>query len=259
MAGRPNAEDEDDEGPPGSAEAGEDAFRFQPGDEDGAGEQEAYAPEDAEGEPERVRERGRRDYRDEARAAREQAARLEAELQQLRSQVNQNQNQNQPREPTDQEFEQQIAAYPQEEQFRYRSWRQEQKLAKALQQNTFQTRDFIDKSSYDSRAINDPDRRRLAPKVEQTLANWRAAGVWQANREDVYRWVKGDLSEQNRGRAADARRQAEDRVARQQGRTQGGRSDQSPQPRARRYAPNDNSPEAVKARLLGPDGRGVLI
>jgi len=258
MAGRPNAEDEEDEvGSAGQDRPEQDAFRYEPGDEGDGGEPEADAAESAEEDEERVRPRSRRDYRDEARAAREHAARVEAELTALRAQINQ-QNQG-PREPTDQEFEQQIAQYPQEEQFRYRSYRQEQKLQRALQANTFQTRDFIDKQSFDTKAVSDSDRRRLAPRVEQTLASWRSQGLWQANREDAYFWLKGQISEQNRGKSAEARRQGEDRVARQQGRTQGGRSDQPPGSRARRYAPDDMSPEAVRQRLLGPDGRGVLI
>ena len=258
MAGRPNAEDEDDEDPVGGDETEQDAFRFQPGDDDGAGEQEADAAPYAEQEDGGLkRERSRRDYRDEARAAREQTTRLEAELQQLRAQVNQAQ---QPREPTDQEFENQIAALPQEEQSRYRSYRQEQKFQRALQTNALQTRDYIDRSSFESKAGADPDRKRLAPRVEQVLQNWRSAGLWQANREDAYYWLKGQLSEQNRGKIADSRRQSEDRNRRQQGYTQGSRSDRAPQSRGtRRYAPDDMSPEAVRQRLLGPDGRGVII
>lgn len=261
MAGRPNAPEEDDLEDRNDGEAGEESLRLQPGDEGTTGEYEEDPARDAEEdeqEPEvkSPRDRSRRDYRDEARAAREHAARVEAELQQLRAQFQQAQ---QPREPTDQEFEAQIQTLPIEDQVRYRDYRREQKMQRALAQNTLQTKDFIDRSQYESRAVNDPARRKYAAQVEQVLSQWRAAGLIQANREDAYRWIRGGEMENNRDRVAQVRRQGQDNIRRQQARTAGGRSDQAPAPRQRRFAPDDRSPEAVRARLLGPDGNGVLI
>ncbi len=261
MARLPNAPEEDDEDLRND-EAGEEQNRVPVGDSGTAGEYEEDsalgAEQEGEEEPEvkLPRDRSRRDYRDEAREAREHAAKVEAELQQLRAQFQQAQ---QPREPTDQEFEAQIQTLPVEEQFRVRTYRQEQKLQRALAQNTLQTKDYIDRSQYESKASSDPGRKKYAAQVEQVLSQWRAAGLWQANREDAYRWIRGGDMENNRDRVSEARKQGQDNIRRQQARTAGGRSDQAPAPRQRRFAPDDMSAEAVRARLLGPDGNGVII
>ncbi len=261
MARPPNAPEEDDEDL-GNDEAGEESNRVPAGDGGSAGEYEEDAAFGAEPEGEeeqevkRPRSRPSRDERDEIRALKEHNARVEAELSQLRGQFQQAQ---QPREPTDQEFEAQIQTLPTEEQFRYRSARQEQKLQRALQANTLQTRDYIDRSQYESKASSDPGRKKYAAQVEQVLQNWRSAGLWQANREDAYRWIRGGDMENNRDRVSEAKRQGQDNIRRQQARTAGGRSDQAPAPRQRRFAPDDMSKEAVRARLLGPDGNGVII
>ncbi len=200
---------------------------------------------------ERVDRRSRRDdqIREELRAAREHTARVEAELRQLQ------QAREQPRQPVEES----------EEAFQARlalldpDTRQDVKLDRALKRQaqqlalqSFAMLDRADKAAYDAKAANDPIYRKYAQDVEATLAEARKRG-WDINRESALYFVRGRASSMNQGKPSPAKQQAQRRVQSQQARTTGGRGDESREQRQRRYAPNDNSPEAVRSRLEAPD------
>lgn len=86
--------------------------------------------------------------------------------------------------------------------------------------------DRLDRQSYESQARTSPSYQRYAPEVERELANWRARGVYDITRQQIYYMLSARDSEQRAARAApQQRRAAAGRVAGQQTRPTNARSD----------------------------------
>jgi len=233
-------------------EEGDDAGRVN--DEGGDDSQTGQESQAFEAE-ERLDRRGQRDdrIREELRAEREHRTRVEAELQALRQQAEQAR-QPQFREETDQEFLARVAVMEPEQRMEAKYERAMRFHNRQLALQTFAMADRADKVAFDSKAQSDPDRARLAKRVEEVLAIERRKGR-DFDRETVYKYILGEEREvrKSRGSPAPAQRRGQDNIQRQQARTTGGRGDQGRDERPRRYSANDMSPEAVRQRLEAPD------
>lgn len=86
--------------------------------------------------------------------------------------------------------------------------------------------DRVDKQSYELRAQSSPSYQRYAQEVERELAQWRSRGVYDITRQQIYFMLTGRDGEQRATRTAPVqRRAAAARVASQQARPTGARSD----------------------------------
>lgn len=206
-------------------------------------------------EPEAQERVGRRDdrTREELRALREHNTRVEFELQQLRAEREQRQYAQQQQEETDAQFEARVALIDDPEvRMRVRHDRSEHRHNKQMALFAFATADRADKAAYDTKANADPIRKKYAQDVEQLLAVERRKGH-DIDRESAFFYLRGRAMETAKGKTNQARDQGQLNIQRQQARTTGGRGDQQPQNRQRRFAAGDMSPEAVKARLERDD------
>ena len=248
MAGRPD----DDEIKDQPLDLGDDDQALPPDDEPVEAE---AAPEDDD-QPEEVdSRRSRRDttFRDELRAIREANARLEGELAQLRQQ----RQPQQPQEEDDYAFNLRLQTMTQEERVDARLQRSERRHQREMAAVQIRTMDAADKAAFEAKTSYSDSRKKLAGRVEQQLQTWRNAGLWQANREDAYRYVRGLIADENESKISQAKKQGQQRVQREQSRTASGRSDQQAPPRRQTtYRDDDRSPEAVLWRL---NGRGTGI
>jgi len=246
MAG-PNDIEEDEDRDPDDLEEGADAGSI----DDESGDALEGQEEQASEAPQRVSRRDDR-LREELRAEREHRARVEAELQELRSNRDRPQ---QPKEESDDEFLARISLMEPLAQVDEKIRRSEKKHERQLMIATFQARDQADKAAYVARATSDPIRRKYAEEVERTLADERRRGTpfAGADRETVFHYIRGKAMDANKGREQ-ARQQGQQNIRNQQARTTGGRGDVASAPRGqKRFAVNDMSPEAVRARLERPD------
>jgi len=246
MAGPNDLENEEDRDPD-DIEEGSDAGQLD--DESGDG---------FEGQEEQVAEASqrvsRRDnlLRDELRAEREHRARVEAELQELRSNRDRPQ---QPKEETEDEFLARVSLMEPEQRIDAKLARSEKKHQQQLMLATFQARDQADKAAFAARAATDPVRRKYADEVERTLVAERQRGTpfGSADRETVFHYIRGKAMD-GKSRTEQVRQQGQQRIQREQARTTGGRGDVIPATRGqKRFAINDMSPEAVRSRLERDD------
>ena len=200
---------------------------------------------------ERVDRRSRRDdqLRDEIRAAREHAQRVENELNQLRQERQQRQQESQGE--TEAQFEARVSLLDQDDRTKARLDRADRMHRALLQAQTLSLADRMDKSNYDAIAKSDPIYRKYAADVEQLVLIERNKGH-DINRETALDFLRGRNARLKSQKAAPV--QPQRRAPVQQTRTTGGRGDQPREERReRRYAANDMSPEAVKQRLFRDD------
>jgi len=220
------------------------------GDEDG-GEEPQADDEPAEPKPAPRRDRGRRErLAERVRQSNERIERLERELQATR------QIQQAPRvDPYEQQRQaeaerQHVANLPYEQQGLYWAQKSEQRVAAALQQQRADIGDQLERSAWKSLCAVDPMARRYDDRVEAALATY-APGQPRPPREAVFNYLLGE--ELRRKRAADngkQRQQAARRVQRQTTQPANGRSDA---PRERGRESGDNSLEALRRRVYGPN------
>ena len=133
--------------------------------------------------------------------------------------------------------------------------RAEKRHQKQLLLATFQARDQADKAAYEARAYSDPVRRKYAAEVEKALLGERQRGTpfGGADRETIFHYLRGKAMD-GKSKPELTRQQGQQNIRNQQARTTGGRSDVNSAPRGqRRFAANDMSPEAVRARLERDD------
>lgn len=252
MTGPRDPDEIEDEGP---LQEGDDAGQV---DDEGGDDAEAGQElEGSEAEERVVDRRSRRDdtLREELRAEREHRARVEAELNIIRQEREARSQPRQPQEESDEQFNQRVAMMDPEQRMDEKLNRATRRHNQQLALATFAAADRADKASFDSRAATDARRKRLAARVEEVLQTERRKGR-DFDRETVYKFILGEEAEKSMsGRGpSPTRREAERRVASQQARTTGGRGDARRDERPqRRYRSDDNSPEAVRARLEAPD------
>jgi hypothetical protein len=245
MADPRDPDEIEDEGPLQEGDEGHDAGLIDDESGDDAQTGQEFETDQTQ---ERVDRRSRRDdtLREEVRAAREHAQRVENELRQLQQAREQPRG---PREETDEEFQAKIALLDSEQ-------RMDAKLDRALKKSerlnalsNYANADRADKMTYDAKATVNPLYRKHAAAVEATMATARQRGM-DINRETALALVIGQSALQNQGKVSPARAAGQARIASQQARTTGGRGDQGrDQQRQRRFAPGDMSPEAVRQRL----------
>ena len=221
------------------------------GDEAGSEGGEKAADEAEEGlEPERPQSRATRAVqaaKQAAREATERAARIEQELQALR---NERQQQRQQTEETEEQFNARLQLMTVEERVDAKMARLQTRMTRDAAVAQFRAADMADRASYDAMAASDPRFKRYAGDVENTLAQARAQGNWSLDRRTILAYVIGQKVLGNKETIDRAKAQGQQRVQRQQARTNGGRSDQAPAQR-RRFAADDMSLEAIEARLEG--------
>ena len=250
MADPRDPDEIEDEGP---LQEGDDAGQI---DDEGGNDAETGQEFEGDQAEERVDRPARRDnlYREELRAEREHRARVEAELNILRQEREARNQPRQPQEESDEQFNQRIAMLDPEQRMDAKLDRATRRHNQQLALATFAAADRADKTAFDSRAVTDTRRKRLAARVEEILQTERRKGR-DFDRETVYKFILGEEAEKamsGRGPST-GRREAERRVASQQARTTGGRGDARRDERPRQYRRDDNSPEAVRARLEAPD------
>jgi hypothetical protein len=180
-----------------------------------------------------------------AKEAQERAARLEKEVQELRSQRAQPQT---PQEESDEQFNARCALLTTEERIDAKLDRAERRHQRQLQQATFLSAERADKAAFEARAAYDPKYKRYAEKVEQTLAEERRKGN-NFDRSTILRFVIGDAVLANEGKVKTAQQNGQRRIQQQQSRTSGGRGDTAPQRRTR--LGQGNSLADIEARLDG--------
>lgn len=184
------------------------------------------------------------------RESREQIARLERDLQQLRQQQAQPRIDPYEQQRRDQAEREQVALMPLEQQNIYWTNRSEQRVAAALAQQRQELSDQIERASWEQSCRADPMRRRYMQKVEETLNSY-GPGQVRPPREIVYKYLVGE--EIDRKRAADGgrqRSQAARRVRSQTTQPGNGRSD-APRERTQGNSSQDNSLEALRRRVYG--------
>lgn len=162
--------------------------------------------------------------RDEARAARAEAAQARKEIDELKAQRQQ---------PVGKSAEM-IAA---EEALMTPEERSESRLTRLIdeqrRQNSvmqFQMQDQSDRNAYQAKAVNNPRYAKYADKVEAKLAEVRKGGG-NTDRETVLKYLIGEAVMANNGKSPQAKKGA-DAVRRQQARPTNGRGDQPADRRA---------------------------
>lgn len=221
-------------------------------DEGGSGdtgqESESAAPE--EGLTAR-RERDR-DLREQLRKQAEHTARVERELNDLRSQSQQRQQQ-QPQGESDEAFEARMQLLPTDSQMRERFTRSERRHQHELLLTRMQAADASDRAEYLHAAASDPRYTKYADEVERVLSEERRMGRdWK--RSAVLSFLIGQKVLANKSKVEAAKAAGQSNIKRQQAKQGGSASDVARPQQTRRYAAGDMSPEAVRARL-----EGVLI
>ena len=158
--------------------------------------------------------------REEARQARELAARTARELDELRAAQARAAAQPDPRVEAER-----LAAMTPQEQFQYFLQQERQERQRELNQLRYENAENADRAAFANLTAVNPVARRLAPKVEEYLANERRQGR-NYQREVVLKYLAGEeaLARSNPTRDRQAR-DAQNRLARQKVRPGGGSSD----------------------------------
>lgn len=121
-----------------------------------------------------------------------------------------------------------------------------QGLQQQIQQTQWQMQETMDRTAWQTRAVTDPVAKKYAARVEQRLAEMRANGQ-SAPRESVYYYLLGqDMATKGPKAVAGVRAAASGRVAAARGEAPRSRGDAAA---GRRFAPDDDSIEALEARL----------
>jgi hypothetical protein len=155
----------------------------------------------------------------------------------------------QPQGETEEQFAARVAMLPPDERMEQRLIRAERFNQARMHAVTLQTQDMTDKIAFDAKATVDARYKRYAPEVERRRSELMAQGQ-MVPREAILKFVIGERVLANQGTKEAKRQQArgQERVARQQTRPTGGRSDV--QGGGRRPA---NEAEARRRRLEGMD------
>lgn len=197
--------------------------------QDGADEaeevDESQEPEEIDSQPEAKPSRGESRIQrlaNEAREAREEAARVRREVEELKAR------QNLPppvqeREPTPDE----MALWSTDQIVEHRMKKSLAPLERSLQQAQFQIVETADKAEFSALCARDPRAARMAEKVEAAVQAERARGV-NVPRAAALRYLLGDSILQAAPKAAVKQKQeGQRRIARQQAPSGNARSDQS--------------------------------
>ncbi len=261
-----------DEGADGEIEEGDDAAEVDEGAEaqgddeggaDGGDEEEGPEAEDDVVEPAPRRGGGSqtiRAQRARAQAAERALADKERELAELRGfQAGATSRQQQP-DPqaaarAEQEWWQNYEVQSPVVQAQMLQQRARTEFGGALQQLRFEQQELADQARYDASCARSPTREAYRDKVEQYRAQQRRAG-FVIGREEAYHLLLGRDTEARAARAAPRQRtQAAARVAGQQTRPTGARSNMAPG--SRRPAPG--SREADAAAIADAERRGINL
>jgi hypothetical protein len=165
-----------------------------------------------------------RELRDQARAEADRAANAERELYALRMQQEAQARERQQYQEQQRE-EQNLENMPFDQQVEWKLRRAEENNKRQYQQMQFQNVVNQDKAEYMAKCAGDPDRRRLAAKVEQTYFQAINTGRY-IPRDEVYFWALGKEIEEQRQAQQGKRRVTTPGAQAQRVRAPGPRSDQ---------------------------------
>jgi hypothetical protein len=223
------------------------------GEQDGQGAEHGSAeepPAQGEGSEEQARqaqpvsraEKRINALREETRRATETAAQARRELEEFRAAEHRRQQLPDPRLEAER-----IAAMSPDERAQHYIAQERQRSEQQFGQLRFEMADSADKTRFDALKAGSPIAARLAPKVEEYLANARRNGQ-NFNRDVILKYLAGEeaLARTGKEKAKQAQAGAA-RIAQQRTRPLNGASDVSASRRNR----DDNSPEAIRARLEG--------
>ena len=171
----------------------------------------------------REAEQARRESEAEARATKERADRLEAELAQFRNQRQQ---------------QEELELDPEERRFR--------QMERDVIQARFDAADSKDKQAFNSLISKNPELAKLTEDVEKRLDHVRKTQGVNPTREGILTFLLGERAKQAMLNAPQERKQAKRRVEQARGAPVGGRSDAS----ASRSSDKGDSSEARERRLL---------
>jgi hypothetical protein len=131
-----------------------------------------------------------------------------------------------PQEETEQQFQARIALLPPDERMEARFLRSEQRNQRFVAATAMQQQETLDKATFDAKAAVDERYKRYAPAVEAKRKELQALGQW-VPREAVLKFVIGERVLANQGSKEVLRKKAsgQKRIASQQARPSGGRSD----------------------------------
>jgi hypothetical protein len=139
-----------------------------------------------------------------------------------------------------------VAQLSYDEQARYWGQRAEQRTQQAILRQSLETKDMLDRMSFQQLQNMEPAARRLAKDVEDGLALARSRGM-NPSREEIYNLLLGqELRRKSQSQTEKQRRAGQQRVASQQVRPQGAASSVGGGPRDRRAG---NTDAELDARL----------
>lgn len=246
---------EDD--PEGEGENGEPGSGAGQLDDEGGGEAGRQAGQEGEGEARVAPSRGEKRFQklsNEAKEAREHAARVERELNELRAKVDAKPAE---REESPEAEAARLALMTTEERLEYKLDKAEKRQAREMARLQFQSFDQADKAAYAAKAASDPRLKKYAADVEATLAATRREGRDIGfTREQIAAFVIGQkILARQEADIARQRNQGQRRIGQQRAAAPNDRSDRTTQ----RQRGGGGSRSDLEKRLLGPDGSGLAI
>lgn len=162
------------------------------------------------------------------RSEKERNDRLERQLEELRT----SRNQPQARQESPEEENARMALMAPEERSEYRLNKALRQVDAITRQSEFRSQEISDKAAFDAKCSIDPVYKRLAPKVEETLKELRAAGQ-NVPRQVLYYLELGKAADAARGKANGQKDKGAANLRRETTAPLNGKGDQAP---ARRRA-----------------------
>jgi hypothetical protein len=182
------------------------------------------ADEEVDPQPERKPGRGEARFQklaNEAREAREEAARVKRELDEFRAEQSRKAAVADKKEPTAEE----MALWSTEQIIDYKLQKATGQFGQTLQQLQWNTQESNDKAAYERLKLSDPRAKKYADEVETRLANIRKQGQ-NVDRESLLKFIIGEKVFQGGGKAAaKQKKDGEAQIRRQTTKPPGGGSD----------------------------------
>ena len=210
--------------------------------DEGKADGEKAGDEEVEAQSERKPGRGESRFQklaNEAREAREHAARVERELQEFKAEQSRKAAVVEKKEPTAEE----MALWSTEQVIDYKMQKATGQFSQNLQQLQWNTMESNDKAAFERLQLSDPRAKKYAAEVETRLANIRKQGQ-NVDRESLLKFIVGEKVMEGGGKAAaKQKKQGEEQIRRQKTNPPGGQSD------VRGGRTQDSEAEARRKRL----------